>query len=67
MRKMGLELLEKVQYGRAFGRTGELDEEAARRAEELAQRVYPWVQFLPKGRSRAGQALKKLFSAMPAR
>ena len=67
MREMGLQPLEKVKYGRAFGRTGELDEEAARRSEELAQRVYPWVQFLPKGRSRAGQALMKLFYAMPAR
>ena len=67
MRKMGLHPLEKVQYGRAFGRTGELDKEAARRAEELAKRVYPWVQYLPNGRSLAGQALMKLFSSMPAR
>ena len=67
MREMGLQPLEKVQYGRAFGRTGELDKEAARRAEEFARRVYPWVQFLPKGRSRAGQALMQLFFAIPAR
>ena len=67
MRAMGLQPLEKVQYGRAFGRTGDLDEQAARRAEALARRVYPWVQFLPKGRSRAGRALMRLMSAMPAR
>ena len=67
MRAMGLQPLETVQYGRAYGRTGDLDEEAARQAEFLARRVYPWVQFLPKGRSRAGRALMRLMSAMPAR
>ena len=63
MRALGLQPLEKVQHGRAFGRNGELDEEAARCAKELAQRVYPWVQFLPKGRSRTGRALMRLMSA----
>ena len=67
IRAMGLQPLEKVQYGRAFGRTGDLDEQAARRAEALARRVYPWVQSLPKGRSRAGRALMRLMSALSAR
>ena len=67
MRAMGLQPLDKVQYSRAFGRTGDLDDQAARRAEALARRVYPWVQSLPKGRSRAGRALMRLMSAMPAR
>jgi len=67
MRAMGLQPLETVQYGRAFGRTGGLDEEAARRVEALARRVYPWVPSLPKVRSRAGRALMRLMSAMPVR
>jgi hypothetical protein len=67
MRAMGLQPLEKVQYGRAYGRTGNLDEGAAKRVEILARQVYPWVQSLPKGRARAGRGLMRLLSAMPAR
>ena len=63
MRSMGLYPHEKVQYGRSYRRTGYLDLTAARQAEALAQRVYPWVQFLPKGRSRVGHALMRLTSA----
>ena len=66
MRAMGLQPLEAVQYGRAYARSGDLDEQASRRAEALSRRVYPWVQFLPKGRSRVGRALIRLMSAMPA-
>ena len=62
MRAMGLQPLEKVQYGRAFGRTGDLDEQAARRAEALARRVYPWVQSLPKARTKLGQLLVQTLS-----
>ena len=64
MRAMGLQPLDKVQYGRAYRRTGDLDEEAARRVEALSRRVYPWVQYLPKGRSRAGGVVMRLISAM---
>jgi hypothetical protein len=67
MRAMGLQPLDKVQYGRPYRRTGDLDEGAAKRVEILARQVYPWVQSLPKGRSRAGRALMRLLSAMPAR
>lgn len=67
MRGMGLQPREKVKYGRAYGRTGDLDEEAAKRAEILARWVYPWVKSLPKGRTHAGRALMRLMSAMPAR
>jgi len=67
MRAMGLQPQETVQYGRAYGRTGDLDELAARRADAFARRVYPWVQFLPKDQSRAGRVLMRLMSAMPAR
>ena len=66
MRAMGLKPLEKVQYGRAFWRTGDLDTQPARQSEVLARRVYPWVQSLPKGRSRAGRALMRLMSALSA-
>ena len=67
MRAMGLQPREKVQYGRAFLRTGDLDETAARRAEALAKRLYPWVQLLPKGRSSAGRALTLLMSSLSVR
>ena len=46
---------------------GSLVEAAAHRAEGFAIRVYPWVKRLPKGRARAGRALMRLLSAMPAR
>lgn len=62
MRALGLQPLEKVQYGRAFGRTGNLDEDAARRAGALAKRVYPWTQPLLKGRTKLGQLLVQTFS-----
>jgi hypothetical protein len=62
MQAMGLQPLEKVQYGRAYARSGYLDEESARRAETLARRVYPWVQPLPKGRTKLGQLLVQILS-----
>lgn len=67
MRAMGLHPQETLQYGRAFVRTGSLDEQAARRTEVLARRVYPWVQPLPKGRLRAGRALIGLLSGLSSR
>jgi len=67
MRAMGLSPQETVQYGRSYVRTGPLDERGARRTEALARRVYPWVQWLPKGRSRAGRALMRLLTVSSAR
>jgi SAM-dependent methyltransferase len=67
MRVMGLQPLEKVQYGRAYARTSDLDEQAARRVEALAYRVYSLVQHLPKGSSRAGRALIRFLSPSLAR
>lgn len=64
MQAMGLQPQEKVQYGRAYKRTGQLDEPLARHAEALARRVYPWVQPLPKGRSHAGRALMRMLFAL---
>jgi hypothetical protein len=63
---MGLQPRDKVQYGRSYERTGELNEEAARRAEAFARRVYPWVKQFPKGRTRVGAALIRVLSAWPA-
>jgi hypothetical protein len=65
MRAMGLQPLEKVEYGRVYAHTGALHELQARRVEAQARLVYPWVQALPKGRSRVGQVLMRLLSAMP--
>ena len=67
MRAMGLQPREIVQYGRAYERTGQLSEKAARRAESLAGGVYPWVKPLPRGRAQAGAVLMRLLSARPAR
>jgi hypothetical protein len=67
MRAMGLQPKGKVRYGCAYEHTGELDEQAARRVEALARRVYPWVKPLPKARARAGGALMRVLSAWPAR
>jgi hypothetical protein len=67
MRAMGLQPREIVQYGRAYERTGQLSEKAARRAESLARRVYPWVKPLPRGRGHAGAVLMRLLSSWPAR
>lgn len=66
MQAMGLQPQGRVQYGRAYKRTGQLDEPLARRAEALARRVYPWVQPLPKGRSLAGRVLMRMLFALPS-
>lgn len=64
---MGLHPQEIVRYGRAYRRTGILDEEAAKPVEALARRIYPIVKPLPRGRSRVGRALMSLMSAISAR
>jgi hypothetical protein len=66
MRAIGLQPMESVRYGRAYERTGSLDEQAAHRVDAFARHVYSWVKPLPKGRTRAGRALMRLMSAMPA-
>ena len=45
---MGLQPLDKVQYGRAYRRTGDLDEEAARRVEALSRRVLSMGAISPQ-------------------
>jgi hypothetical protein len=65
MRAMGLQPKERVQYGCSYVRTGQLEEQAARRIEHLAQRVYPWFHSLPRGRARLGSALVSLLSVLP--
>jgi hypothetical protein len=67
MQAMGMQPLERVCYGRAYQRTGSLDEQAARRVEALARRLHPWLKLLPKGRSKAGHSLIQLMSALLAR
>jgi len=64
MRAMGLQPLDKVQYGRRFGRTDYIGMQAATRADALARRIYSWVQFLPKGRTLVGRALINLASSL---
>lgn len=64
---MGLQSRERVQYGRAYQRTGPLHVQASRRIEALARKVYPLFKPLPRGRARAGSALMRVLSAWPAR
>lgn len=66
MRAMGLEPQEKVKYARVFERIDTLNEQPARDIETLAYRMYPWLSILPRGRSRVGNVLVRLISALPA-
>lgn len=66
MRAMGFNALDKVMYGRAYVRIGELDELAARRMEVLAQKLFPMVQLLPRGRALVGRLLMRASSAITA-
>lgn len=61
MRAMGLKPGETVSYGRAYRRTGEFDVAAARRIGECARMLYPWIQRIPKGKTRIGRGLVKAF------
>jgi hypothetical protein len=61
MQAMGLKPDERVQYGRSYKRQGEFDVQAARRCAELARKLYPWVQYLPRGRVKIGGLLARLF------
>jgi hypothetical protein len=66
MQAMGLQPQEKVQYGSALQRSGQLDERFARRAEALARCVYSWVQPLHKRRSHVVRALIRMLFAFPS-
>jgi hypothetical protein len=61
MRAMGLEPGETVAYGRAYRRTGEFDVSAARCVGECARKLHPWIQCIPKGRTRIGRRLVRAF------
>jgi len=61
MEAMGLVPGQRVQYGRAYRRQGEFDVAAARKAAQCGQKVYPWIQRLPRGRARAGRFLMHFF------
>lgn len=57
MHAMGLEPKEIVVYGRAYQRTGEFDISAARRVRESARKLHPWIERIPKGKTRIGRGL----------
>jgi hypothetical protein len=59
---LGMEPCERVRYGRAYRRTGMLDLVAARKTGELARRMYRFLRYLPRGRTRLGSIAMKLFS-----
>lgn len=63
MRAMGLQPMEKVEYGRAYQRLGELDLSAARASEVLAKHLDPWMRQLPIGHSRIGPIAMRILSA----
>lgn len=60
MQAMGLMHGPRVQYGHAYRRTGPLDLVAARRMSNRAQRLYPLIRHLPRGRARFGAFAMKL-------
>jgi SAM-dependent methyltransferase len=62
MKEGGLRPGAKLLYGRAYQRLGRLDIFSARQVGELAKKIFPWVQFLPRGQVRLGQFLVRLFS-----
>jgi hypothetical protein len=61
MRAMGLGPGERVQYGRVYRRRGDFDIAAARRLGECARRLYPWIQYFPRGRTQIGRMLMGWF------
>lgn len=54
MQAMGLVPGDRLQYGRAYRRTGSLDVQAARKLGERAKRLYPLIRNLPRGRAWLG-------------
>ncbi len=64
MKALGLEPVERVQYGVAYQRLGELFAELARLKELHSRKIYPWVCRLPRGRSRVGQIAMHLLAAL---
>ncbi|MDG2270995.1 MAG: class I SAM-dependent methyltransferase [Halioglobus sp.] len=60
MRAMGLRPEEKVSYGRVYRRSTGFDIAAARRIEKNANRLWPLLHHLPRGRKKVGVALLTL-------
>lgn len=59
---MGLEPNQRVEYGMAYVRHGELDQVSARDVASRARRIYSLLKYLPKGRARVGGMIMKLTS-----
>jgi len=60
MKKMGLEPGAIVGYGRAYRRQGKIDVPAARQVAECGRKVYQWISWLPRGRTRIGVFLMRI-------
>jgi hypothetical protein len=61
---MGMVPGDRVQYGRAYRRTGPLDLAAARKMGERAKRLYPMIRNLPRGRARLGAFVMRIFGSI---
>lgn len=61
---MGMKPGERVQYGRAYRRTGSLDLAAARKIGDRARILYPFLRHVPRGRRRLGAMTMKLLSLL---
>ena len=62
MSAMGLVPKERVQYGRAYLRSGNLNAISARKAALWSKRLFPLIRLLPRGKTRIGSFLINVFS-----
>ena len=60
MQAMGLQLEEKVVYGRSYRRIDGIDVPAARAKGECSRKIYPLFSGLPRGKAQAGQFLMQI-------
>lgn len=60
MQALGLMPGDRVRYGHAYRRIGPLNLAAARKAGELAHRLYPIIRHIPRGRTLLGHVALKL-------
>jgi SAM-dependent methyltransferase len=61
MARLGLRPGPRVGYGRAYIRLVDLDVSRARKVAACARRLYPWIEKLPRGKTKLGKLLMPVF------